>query len=371
MKYGAVRLAVLSVIFAATPSNAATWTATPDTIAAVFKAVGDGDTIVMSGSFGLVKFQNRSFAKGITIDATAATFSDSLVINKIDGLSITGGNYGSPTVPTTYLRAIAVTGGSNISIANVTVTGPWAGSGIGFSGTVNASVTNGVFTRLKAGVYMDGVVGGLIAQNVSQAAASDGFQISGSRNVLVTGNSCSGTTPLVGYHPDCVQMWTSPTSTPQSDITISNNSAVGATQGFTGFDSSGVGYDRITITNNSVAGYYPQGIACYNCRNSLISGNVTSTLAGAPWIVNINVVGGSNNIVTGNTIGSVNKSLAVPFTYYSVQQTASGPTLVVAGSAASFADPSAVPEPGCWTMLVAGFGLVGSAFRRRTTAVAR
>lgn len=363
-RYAAAAM-LFSAVFITSPAAAATWTATSATIANIFKTVADGDTIVMTGSFGSVKMQNRIFATGVTIDATSADFSDSLVITKVDGLNIVGGRYGSADVPTTQNRAIVVSDASNINILTPIVTGAFIGTGIGFSRSTNVSVSDGSFTRVKTGVFMDRVTGGRMVRNTLFAGVSDGFNVSNSRNVVVSDNSCTGTTPLVGYHPDCVQMWTSPGEIPQSDITITNNFASGATQGFTGFDSSGIGYDRVVITNNTIAGLYPQGIACYNCRDSLVSGNVATALPGAQWRVSVNVIGGSNNVVTNNSVGAVDKSLATPLTYYSVVQTAAGPQLAIGGLVVSD-----VPEPAAWQMLLTGFGLIGGAIRYRNQRLA-
>ncbi|WP_292932234.1 hypothetical protein, partial [Novosphingobium sp. PASSN1] len=205
---------LFAAVLSARPAEAATWTATSATISNIFKTVADGDTIVMTGSFGTVRMQNRVFATGVTIDATSADFSDSLVITKVDGLNIVGGRYGSTTVPTTQNRAIVVSDASNIRILNPIVTGAFAGTGIGFSRSINVSVSDGSFTRVKTGVFMDRVTNGSMMRNTLVAGVSDGFNVSNSRNVIVSNNSCSGTTPLVGYHPDCVQMWTSPGEVP-------------------------------------------------------------------------------------------------------------------------------------------------------------
>ncbi|MBC7521098.1 MAG: PEPxxWA-CTERM sorting domain-containing protein [Sandarakinorhabdus sp.] len=94
---------------------------------------------------------------------------------------------------------------------------------------------------------------------------------------------------------------------------------------------------------------FPLGIACYACVDSVFTNNVMVTAPGARYRTRMAIVGGSNNIISGNVLG------AYPPVVKAIT--------LAAGSAA------AVPEPMIWAQLIAGFGVVGVIARRRTGAV--
>jgi hypothetical protein len=99
-------------------------------------------------------------------------------------------------------------------------------------------------------------------------------------------------------------------------------------------------------------------------------------------MTNINIIGGSNNIVFGNTIGAFVRPAAAPTldgtTVAAPFMDSFAPALSFAsalGDAASFdfgasESMAAVPEPAAWTLLIAGFGTAGAAVRRSRRVVA-
>lgn len=389
---------------AATVAQAATLDANADTIGGVWNAARPGDTIRLSGSFGLTWLQNKSSTRGLTLDATNAVFTDSLTIKHVDGLKIIGGTYGATTgEPTAYGRAVLIKGGSNITFYSPVVVGNAGGQGISFSDTVNATVKSGNFAGLYSAISMTRVTGGYMSGNTITGELSDGIDIADSHTVTATRNSCSAGAPVAGSHPDCIQMWSIAGHAVQSDITITNNTATGPTQGFTSFDADKGGELRLTLTSNRVSTTYPQGIACYGCVDSNISYNKVTTLAGAAHMTNIHIIGGSNNTVVGNTIGALpnnsngNGGAVADFAAFDASAAFDGGPAFDGGSpfdggsafndgpafdaiaafdsSAAFAGggqagAGAVPEPASWLMMIAGFGIVGAA-TRRTRALAR
>ncbi|QYE33962.1 PEPxxWA-CTERM sorting domain-containing protein [Polymorphobacter sp. PAMC 29334] len=339
--------------------------ATAATIDAVWKAAGPRDTIKLSGTFGLTRLQYKSSAKGMTLDATGAVFTDTLVINKVDGLNVIGGKFGATGgAPTKYGRAVVVYGGSNISFKQPVVVGDAGGQGIAFSDTVNATVKQGTFSGLHAAITFNHVTNGYLRSNAITGATSDGIDIADSHNVTATYNSCSAGAPAAGAHPDCIQLWSVAGHAVQSDITIEHNVATGPTQGFTSFDPAKGGGLRISIIANRVATTFSQGIACYACVDSNISYNKVTTLAGALHMTNINIIGGSDNIVIGNTIGALPKTAhlaQLALAPFDARLDASG---IFDGGGAPGASVGAVPEPAAWLSMIVGFGVVGAATRR-------
>ena len=234
--------------------------------------------------------------------------------------------------------------------------------GIGILASTNVAVTGGSFSTVHKAVGLSGVTNAVIDSNIVTGSTGDGFQAADSHNVRLTSNQCSGGTPLVNDHPDCVQLWSIAGNAPVSDIVIENNYANGGTQGFTEFDHAQGGALRVTITGNTVAGTFPQGIACYDCVDSMITDNTLISLPGAPHVVNLNVIGGQNTIVSGNTITGFDKTKAQAIEYWTLAELIGGQTPPGGGVAV-------VPEPAAWTTMVAGFAVAGSMRRRQRGAV--
>ena len=312
-------LSVYIALFSINAAHATVWTATSKTISDVFQQATGGDTIKLVGSFGETKLTSKSFASLVTIDASGAAFSDTLLLNNISNIEVDGGDFGSSTASTAYDAAIAVYGGTNIAFVGPSVTGFYEGRGIVITGTSNVAVTGATLTELQAGVVFYRVANGSISDSRSIAAVADGFDIVDSSQIDIGHNICVASTPTVGSHPDCVQLESSATGTPLTRINIHNNHASGFTQGFDNFGSA-PGDSDISIIDNRIDGLMPQGIACNYCTDSTIVGNTITTLAGAPWQVTLNTLYGSDNAVYGNSVGALNKSASKPLAYYTREQ---------------------------------------------------
>lgn len=366
----------------AVPVGAVNLTATSATLDAALNSLASGDWLVLNGTFGEFRLTNRTFNRVVSIDASHATFTTTMVFDNVWGVSLSGGAF-NIAGNGSYSKGIALYGGKNIYIDNVTVTGGGTVDqfGIAAQGTGNLQVTNSRFSGLSSGIGIGGAQGGFLAKNSFTAQTSDGIDIADSHGVTAVLNKCSGTIPGAGAHPDCIQLWSVAGHPLESDITVTNNTATGATQGFTDFDQG----LRINFSDNTVNTSYPAGVACYDCIDSKITNNTLSTLAGAAYQTRVIILGGSGNTVTGNVVAPYvaartsgaglgdayagGDGPAFDLALLGPPAQPSGPAMLL-GAALSEDAPAAVPEPSSWALLIAGFAAVGVA-RRRAVAAGR
>jgi hypothetical protein len=370
------------VLTASLPADAATLYANSANIMNIWKTASSGDTIRLSGTFAnTVALQNKTTAKGITLDLTRARFSGTLKFQSVSGVHVIGGTFDATRSSNAYGKAVAVYNSSNISFDKVKVTSAinYPEAGISFQNVTNGQVTNSLFTNVGVGVGVNGSNHISLTGNKVVGATKDGFDVYDDHFVVVSGNSCSGGQPGAKAHPDCVQLASVAGRASVSDIVVTNNIATGATQGFTSFLGKGIGSLRIAISGNIVNSTFPQGIACYSCVDSFITNNYLSAQPGAAHFVNMNIIGGSNNAVAGNSW--LSNAIYLPTDYASAffQLTGSAyiPSVTKMPTAAQDAGGvfaarsltqsvvgSMVPEPSEWTLMIFGFMVVGMVHRR-------
>ena len=357
---------LLGLTFVSSSVSAATIVVTSATIVSAFNKANAGDTLRLVGTFGETKLIGRSFSRVVTLDASKALFTNTLNLTRDSNLKISGGTF-DVTGGSAYNHAAVIYGGSNIVFDRSHALGVGNQGGLSFEGTSNVTVSNGSFDGFHDAVAFDAVTNGVATRNTIKHAEADGIDIGDSHFVTASYNNCSLGVPGAGVHPDCIQLWSLTGQPVESDITVTHNSATGPTQGFTSF-SAGGGALRVAITHNTVASSYPQGVACYDCVDSTISYNTVSTLPGARWLTNINVLGGTGNTVVGNVIRAApwlgHAPVATATAVFAPALAAASLSNVVSGS------PSGVPEPATWALLVTGFAAVG-AVRRRTARAGR
>lgn len=373
------------------PAQAAIINVTGANLKSAFMAAKSSDTIIVTGAVGGLSLLDRSFAKAVTIDATKATFTDTLMISNVDGLKFIGGTFGSTTASMRNGRAVGVYDSSYVSFASPKVIGNGLGHGISVVRSAEVVVTNGVFNDLRLGVGIISSERVRVTSGKFNRMTSDGINIADSHRIIANYNRCTGTAPSVGAHPDCIQLWSVLGNPVQSDVELAKNYAEGATQGLTSFNASAGGGLRISMTDNVINTSYPQGLACYACVDSLFSGNILRTLPGSQWQTSMNIVGGSNNTIINNSIGPKPATVGAlsrlsaefaesadsgaslfeyePLPDYLLEDLAypgeAGDFVGSVGSAAA-----AVPEPMIWAQLLLGFGLTGIGIRRhRRSAV--
>jgi hypothetical protein len=268
--------------------------ATPATLPTQIAAALPGDTITLrAGSYGAVSISHRRFAKPIHIKAFEARLS-TIIIHDSTGVIWMGGTVVGPP---SQSNGVSIVNSSKIRVDGMKITGPRVGLGISRSTDIDVN-----------GNSFDGV-------------RSDGINIAMSQRVRIAGNACINFRPIRaiyasdgrvlvdGDHPDCIQGWSRRGEAPTADIIITDNASRGEMQGITFFDAGQGGYDRIEVRNNDLALTFWHGIAIYEGRGSIVTGNRVRPIPGTrtpnwpfqlvkPWIM----LTGSQKSVCGNIV---------------------------------------------------------------------
>lgn len=299
--------------------------ATPETIAQVLASARGGDTVILApGLYSKVRIPGKEHDVPLVIDAKAATI-EGLAGSKIDGLEIRGGNFRLPppfTNPKSgkiaYHFGIRFDDSKNVRLTGITMLGPAAypdatpetfgdGTGVLLNRSEGVEVSDSRFAGLKNGVVLSRVSDFRLLRNLFEGQRSDGMAIGEGRSGLIEGNECRGTRLRGGEHPDCIQMFSRPTSPPTADIVIRKNRAVGQTQGIGMFNKTrnGVndgGFDRIVIEDNQFNVWFPNGIGLTDGRASVVRNNVVETYPGAPYPARIVIRGEGDVMRCGNVV---------------------------------------------------------------------
>ena len=305
-----IKLPLILFLASVTPISvsAAVLIADETNLKSVFANVRSGDTIQVNGSFGPYWLQNRTFQPRVKLDATRAEFTDTLTIQNVIGLTVVGGKFGSKTMPMRSTRTVIISKSRNINFRDNTFFGNGliakgkASHGLIVRNSVDVQISLGTFRNFHTGLLVLSSVNIKLDRNLFFAMTSDGIDIADSHFVTAIGNRCQDTIVSEGAHPDCIQLWSVLGQPVQSDVVLTGNTAIGNTQGFTSFNAEDGGGLRISMLNNSVTTSYPQGIACYNCVDSVIEYNSLATLPGSKYQTLMNIIGGRNNIVKENRI---------------------------------------------------------------------
>lgn len=288
--------------------------ANPANAANVLSSARDGDTVVLTkGVYKLLRLPKRTFAKPLVIDASAATI-EGLSGKDVDGLEIRGGTFRLPPPfisqkngRLVYHQGVRLDQVKNIRLVGITMMGPGAypdappdtfgdGTGVLIAQSEGIEVADSKFAGLKNGVVMSRVAKFRILRNTFEGQRSDGINVGEGREGLIEGNECRGTKIRDNEHPDCIQLFSRPTSPPTADITIRRNKATGPTQGIGMFNKvrDGVndgGYDRILIEENELNVGFPNAIGLIDARASIVRNNRIETFPGSQYQARIAVKG--------------------------------------------------------------------------------
>ncbi|MBH0111342.1 right-handed parallel beta-helix repeat-containing protein [Novosphingobium sp. YJ-S2-02] len=260
--------------------SAAASFAAPTTIEQVIARAKDGEVIELEAKdYGEILIKGHTWAKPVTIRAQPGTHG-TLKIVKSQGVNVTGGDFGH--IEKGYAMHVHLS--KNVNISDVSLTA--APRGLVISRSQNVSVSKARITEMRI----------------------DGINVAASQHVTIVDSSCARFNTGKA-HPDCIQLWSDPKrGGTTKDVTLLRNRSDGNMQGFTAFNHvrDGVddgGFDRLVFRDNWVTGYYPNGVAVYDCRNCDISNNTAVTPPDAKWHVIVRAIRCTDCTVEGNVNG--------------------------------------------------------------------
>jgi hypothetical protein len=370
----------VTLLLAAAPAMAARVVVmTPANIRTALAAVQPGDTLRMEGVFNTtILIRNRDFG-GVHVDASAATIQAGIRLSRVHNISFTGGTW-LPAGTSGTGDAIRVEDSSHVSFSDgfVTGIGRRLGSGARILRSSFVTVRDSLYDGLRNGVILHSSTDSLVTYVRHENGGEDGMKILDSQRIIASHNSCTGFSPLPGYHPDCIQLWSIANRPLQSDIFILNNLAIGPQQGFVSFDPQTLSGTRLTFAGNYVATSSGHTITCLGCTDSRFEDNVVVTLSDARWLAPLRVTGpGTGNVFDTNSyvdlrgqVGAtlpqrVLSSLIPSFGGLVGSNWADRDFAQMVMTASASASPNSVPEPATWGLLLAGFAMIGQRLRRR------
>lgn len=230
-----------------------------------------GDTVIVPSTFTgplVISGKNNSAPVTVRIESTNV---ESILVRNSSNIILEGGTViGGPTVA----YGVHIDQSKSITVRGMTVSGAVRGI------VLYRAESIGVFQNRLTGLRTGGVI------------------VGESRKLMIEGNSCSNFNPIPavydengtlikdGDHPDCIQVWSRPTTAPSADIIIRGNSMTGTMQGIflgnhvrNGVDDGG--FDRVVVESNYVNVSYPMGISFTAVRVGRIVGNEVRTIEGS------------------------------------------------------------------------------------------
>jgi Ca2+-binding RTX toxin-like protein len=274
------------------------------------KAAKAGDTILLdAGNYSNVQIKGLVFDGNVTIASkdpgNPATLTG-LVVSGSEGLTFQNLHLDFSSPWTVWNSQI--TDSENIEFRNMEFHGSLNNnpsddeSALLIRNSSDVRITGSEFHELAHGVSMMNSNGVRIEGNSFHDMRADGVISAGTSNVQVVGNVFTNFYPAEGDHPDAIQFLTRGTTEAAHDIVVDGNLITrgegGIIQGVFITDQIGIGYLRVTVTDNVVVGGMYNGIMVANVDGLVVDGNTVAAYADMNSWIRIN--NSTNAQVTNN-----------------------------------------------------------------------
>ena len=245
-----------------------------------------GDRILLQeGNYSNVQLKNLVFGSAVTITSAdpgqPATLTG-LTVSNSQGLVISNLHLDF-SAPWTVWNA-QILSSKDITLANLSIHGSLNGtpaddqSGILIRSSSGVRVTGSEFQQLDHGISLTDSSDVRVDNNRMHDLRADGIVAVGTSRVQIVGNSFTDFYPVSGDHPDAIQFLTRGATARATDIVVSGNlitrGSGGVIQGVFITDQIGLGYDRVTVTDNVVIGGMYNGIMVTKTNGLVVGGNL-------------------------------------------------------------------------------------------------
>ncbi|MBA4011940.1 MAG: hypothetical protein C0481_08755 [Phenylobacterium sp.] len=245
-----------------------------------------GDRILLqAGNYSNVQLKNLVFDSAVTITSAdpgnPATLTG-LTVNSSQGLVISNLNLDFSSPWTVWNAQVLIS--KDITLANLSIHGSLNGnpaddqSGILIRNSSGVRVTGSEFQQLDHGISLTDSSDVRVDNNRMHDLRADGIVAVGASRVQIVGNSFTDFYPVSGDHPDAIQFLTRGATARATDIVVSGNLITRGSgeviQGVFITDQVGLGYDRVTVTDNVVIGGMYNGIMVTKTNGLVVDGNL-------------------------------------------------------------------------------------------------
>jgi Ca2+-binding RTX toxin-like protein len=249
----------------------------------------DGDIIALAtGDYSGLVISNINIDGNVTItsaDASNPAVLTDLSVKNSSGITFSNLDFYEEDAGTYW--NFTITNCSDVAIDNVTLHGPDnVGSGeesqiLLIRNSSGVSVTNCEFYNLYTALNLLDCNGVTISNNSFHDIRMDGIRGGGNSDIVISSNYFTDFYPATGDHADCIQFWTSNTTTAASNITITDNLFVrgdgAAVQGIYMRDEvGGLSYQNVTISDNVILGALYNGITAGDVASGAVSDNIVA-----------------------------------------------------------------------------------------------
>ncbi len=261
--------------------------------AVIMKVKGGDSVLMLSGNYTSLSLVNKAFTSAVTFVSESATAPANIAFAKaynssnvvFKNLSI--GRALNPAVDKEWTNIAQVEYSTNVTFDGVKFSSTGAdasylGRGLFVRGGSNVTVQNSDFSHLAVGMTTMSMSGINILSNKFHDVRIDGVELTAVAGGKIDANDFRDFRSSPTAHPDAIQVWTSGTGKPTTDLLISNNVILPGTGGggqgiFIQDEVGNAPHQRITIRNNLVldAGNYYNGITVRGGKDIVVEGNTS------------------------------------------------------------------------------------------------
>lgn len=285
-------------------------------LVSTLKSAAGGDVIKLAaGDYGKISLSGLHFASDVTVtsaDPAQAAVLAGLKVTNSSGLKFDTIEFALN--PADKYFPITVSGSSDVHFSALNVHGLIDGDSsieamaMMIRGSSNVGVTGSRFEELHHAVNFLDSDHVTISGNSFETIRSDGVRGGGTSDLIITNNYFTDFHPVGADHPDAIQLWTTNTDQPASNITITGNVVErgegGIIQGIFLRDQSGgkVPYQDVTISDNIVLGGMYNGISVGNAQGLVMTNNVVGAYGDQKsWL---RIESSTGVVMTGNAASS-------------------------------------------------------------------